>query len=131
MTILDSSVLIDYLNGTITPQTDWLDRNVNAMPMGITDLILYEVLRGVRTDKRFDAVREQLRHFHVWPTMAPGLAVRSAENYRSLRLRGITIRSSIDCLVATFCIEGGHELLHNDRDFDAFEEHVGLQVIRM
>jgi predicted nucleic acid-binding protein len=127
--ILESSVLIDYLNGKITPHTDWLDQNADATQMGLTDLILYEVLRGVREDKRLAAVQEELQQFSLWPTMTPGLEVRSAENYRRLRQRGITIRSTIDCLIATFCIESGHTLLHNDRDFDPFEQHLGLQVI--
>ena len=129
MIILESSVLIDYLNGKITPHTDWLDQNADATQMGLTDLILYEVLRGVREDKRLAAVQEELQQFSLWPTMTPGLEVRSAENYRRLRQRGITIRSTIDCLIATFCIESGHTLLHNDRDFDPFEQHLGLQVI--
>lgn len=129
MTIIDTSVLIDYLANRVTPETDWLDQNADAIPCGLTDLILYEVLRGIRNDADVTAVQEELQAFRLWPTMTPGLEVAAAENYRSLRKRGITIRKTVDCLVASFCIAHGHELLHNDRDFEAFEKHLGLQVI--
>jgi len=129
MTIIDSSVWIDYFADRITPETDWLERNVDLAPCGLTDLILYEVLRGIRTDRRLAEVQNELLPFRLWPTMSPGLEVKAAENYRMFRRRGITIRSAIDCLIATYCIREGHSLLHNDRDFDPFEEHLGLQVI--
>jgi hypothetical protein len=57
------------------------------------------------------------------------LAMQSAENYRSLRRKGVTVRSTVDCLIATFCIEDGHQLLHRDRDFDLFEQHMRLHVL--
>jgi len=129
MTIIDTSVLIDYLADRDTPKTAWVERNVEKYSCGLTDLVLYEVLQGIRTDKQVAAVQEELRVFELWPTMGPGIAVKAAENYRTLRSRGITVRKTVDCLVATFCIENDHELLHNDRDFDGFEEHLGLKVI--
>ena len=129
MTIIDSSVLIDYLADRVTPETDWLEQNADVVPCGLTDLTLYEVLRGIRSDKRVAAVRDELQAFQMWPTMTPGLEVTAAENYRSLRKRGITIRNTVDCVVASFCIENGHELLHNERDYDSFEKYLGLQVI--
>ncbi len=129
MIIIDTSVLIDYLADRPTPATAWLEQNVDAVACGLTDLILYEVLRGVRSDAHVAVVREELWAFPLWPTMTTGLEVTAAENYRSLRKRGITIRKTVDCLIASFCIENGHELLHNDRDFDPFEKHLGLQVI--
>jgi len=129
MTIIDTSVLIDYLANRATPETEWLQQNADVIPCGVTDLIVYEVLRGIRNDAQVAAVQEELKAFQQWPTMTPGLELTAAENYRSLRKRGITIRKTVDCLVASFCIEHGHELLHNDRDFEAFEKHLGLQVV--
>ena len=129
MTIIDTSVLIDYLANRVTSETEWLQQNADVIPCGLTDLIVYEVLRGIRNDAQVAAVQEELKAFQQWPTMTPGLELTAAENYRSLRKRGITIRKTVDCLVASFCIEHGHELLHNDRDFEAFEKHLGLQVI--
>jgi predicted nucleic acid-binding protein len=129
MTIIDTSVLIDFLTNRDTPKTEWIERNVEKHPCGLTDLVLFEVLQGIRTDKQLAAVQEELRAFELWPTMGPGIAVKAAENYRSLRSLGITVRKAVDCLIATFCIEYGHALLHNDRDFDGFEKHLGLKVI--
>jgi len=129
MTIIDTSVLIDYLANRVTSETEWLQQNADVIPCGLTDLIVYEVLRGIRNDAQVAAVQEELKAFQQWPTMTPGLELTAAENYRSLRKRGITIRKTVDCLVASFCIEHGHELLHNDRDFEAFEKHLGLQVV--
>jgi len=129
MTIVDTSVLIDYLAGRVTPQTSWLQQNADAVLCGLTDLIVYEVLRGIRDDAQVAVVQEELGEFQQWPTLTPRLEIIAAENYRSLRKRGITIRKTVDCLVASFCIEHGHDLLHNDRDFEAFETHLGLQVL--
>ena len=129
MTIVDSSVWIDYLLNRPTAEVTWLHHHMLSERTGLTDLILYEVLRGVRDDARFAELREELQHYEVWPTLMSGVEVKAARNFRALRKRGITIRKSIDCLIATFCIEGQHELLHNDRDFDPFEEHLNLKVI--
>jgi len=129
MIIVDTSVLIDYLAGRDGLATNWLEKNLAAIACGLTDLILYEVLRGIRHDTDASVVQEKLQAFQLWPTMTPGLELTAAENYRSLRKLGITIGKTVDCLVASFCIEHGHELLHNDRDFEAFEKHLGLQVV--
>ena len=129
MTIIDTSVLIDYFADRDTPKTAWIELNVDLNRCGLTDLVLYELLQGLRSDKQVAVVQEELRVFVLWPTMGPGIAVKAADNYRNLRRRGITVRKPVDCLVATFCIEGDHELLHNDRDFDGFEAHLGLRVI--
>ena len=127
--IVDSSVLIDYLADRITPATTWLEQNLGRRPIGITTLILAEVLQGVRGDDHFAATAGALQRLAVFESASLDLAVRSALNYRILRRRGITIRNTIDCLTATFCILQGHELLHNDRDFEAFEEHLDLEVL--
>ena len=129
MVIVDATVWIDYLRGDENPETRWLERQLTTRPLGLTDLTLCEVLQGVRDDLEFLSVRNDLLQFHVFSTGSPELAVAAAHNYRSLRARGFTVRRTIDCIVATFCLEAGHELLHRDRDFDAFEKALGLEVV--
>jgi predicted nucleic acid-binding protein len=129
MVIVDTTVWIDYLRGTSNAEVLWLDRELQRQRLGLTDLILCEVLQGVRDKGAFDRVRQDLLKFLVFETGGIDLAVAAAENYRKLRERGRTVRRTIDCLIATFCIEGGHLLLHRDRDFDVFERWLGLQVI--
>ncbi|MGA2248999.1 type II toxin-antitoxin system VapC family toxin [Terracidiphilus sp.] len=130
MVIVDSSVLIDYLAGRLTPQTEWLLRSPDSSRIGITSLILSEVLQGVRSDDAFPETLRILQQFAVFETGGRELAIASARNYRELRKLGFTIRSTIDCITATFCIEEGHTLLHNDRDFTAFENHLHLETVR-
>ena len=129
MVIVDSTVWIDYLAGIPNLHTSWLDEQVTRQRLGLTDLILCEVLQGVRRDSYFADVLRDLSQFEVFDTGGASLAVAAAENYRFLRRRGSTIRKTIDCVIATFCIEGEHSLLHRDHDFDPFEEHLALQVI--
>jgi predicted nucleic acid-binding protein len=130
MTLLDTTVWIDYRGGNVNPHTDWLDRELNQQRLGLTDLILCEILQGIRMDSDFTRVRRDLSRFEVFDTGGELLAVASAQNYRSLRSHGHTVRKTIDCLIATFCLLEGHSLLHRDRDFDPFEIHLGLRVIR-
>jgi predicted nucleic acid-binding protein len=129
MVIVDSSVWIDLLAERRTPHTVFLVKNISSDQIGLTDLILYEILQGARGDSRAEQIQEQMSRFAVWATVSPGLEVKAAHKYRRLRERGITVRKTIDCLIATFCIEHGHALLHNDRDFDGFERHLGLKVV--
>jgi predicted nucleic acid-binding protein len=129
MVIVDTSVLIAYLNDQVTRHTEWLDRQGGLQRIGITTLTQAEVLQGIRTEEQFLAVSQLLSEFSIFETGSSALAIASARNYRALRKAGITIRSTIDCLIATFCIENGYELLHNDRDFDACEAHLGLRVV--
>lgn len=130
MLLVDSTVWIDYFNGIENPQTDFLDRTLDQVPILVGDLILAEVLQGFRSDTDFDAARRLLTRFTQTQMVNPALAVQSARNYRALRQKGITVRKTIDSLIATYCIENDHELLHNDRDFDAYEQHLGLLVVR-
>jgi len=129
LVIVDSSVWIDYLSEIDNAQTVWLDRALSERRVGLTDLILCEVLQGIRDDATFRRVKQKLLQFAVFDSVGAELAMTSAENYRLLRARGITVRKTIDCLIATFCMEGGHTLLHNDRDFEPFEKHLGLWII--
>jgi predicted nucleic acid-binding protein len=122
-------VWIEYLGGAVNPHTDWLDREFQRQPLGLTDLILCEVLQGVRDESAFKRLRRELSRFDIFPTGGEELAVASAQNYRLLRERGHTVRKTIDCLIASFCLLDGYALLHRDRDFDAFEQHLGLAVV--
>ncbi len=129
MVIVDTTVWIDYLGGTDNVETAWLDRELNQQRLGLTDLILCEVLQGVREERAFTQVRQRLLKFEVFGTGGAELAVASAQNYRLLREQGYTVRKTIDCLIATFCLQTGHSLLHRDRDFDVFEKCLGLRVV--
>lgn len=130
MVIVDTSVWIDFLNGTTTPETQWLDLRLDTDRFGLTTIILAEVLQGLRDDREAALVEAELLRFEVVQIPDARLAAAAARNYRALRARGRTIRKTIDCLIATYCIEHGHALLHTDRDYDAFEEHLGLTVVR-
>ena len=129
MVIVDTTVWIDYLRGTGNPETNWLDQELTRQRLGLTDLILCEVLQGIRSLSSFSSVRDELLNFHVFETVGIDLAITSALNYRRLREQGNTVRRTIDCLIATFCLENGHALLHRDRDFDVFEKALGLRAI--
>jgi predicted nucleic acid-binding protein len=129
MIIVDSTVWIDYLGGTANPHTEWLDRELSRQRLGLTDLILCEVLQGIQRDEDFTRTRRDLLHFEVFATGGEELAIATAKTYRLLRARGFTIRKTIDCLIGTFCLTEGHSLLHRDRDFDPFEQYLGLQVV--
>ena len=129
MVIVDTSVWVDYFNGAQTSQTDWLDLEVEQQRLGLTDLILCEVLQGVRDERQAGEVRRALLKFEMFTMGGIDLAVTAALNYRVLRTRGRTVRKTIDCLIATFCLIDGHALIHNDRDFDPFEQVLGLRVI--
>jgi len=129
MVIVDTSVLIDYLGDYSTLQTEWLDRQISLQRLGITSLTLAEVLQGIREQRRFASTLAELSDFALFETGGRALAIQSAMNYRTLRGLGVTIRSTIDCLIATLCIEEGHWLLHNDSDFDYFQQHLGLLVV--
>lgn len=130
MVIVDITVWIDYLRGVENLQTDWLHRRMASQRIGLTDLILCEVLQGIRDPIAFSQIREELLlRFQIFDTGGKSLAVAAAQNYRSLRERGHTVRKTIDCIIGTFCLSMGHELLHRDRDFDAFERVLGMRVV--
>jgi predicted nucleic acid-binding protein len=129
MTLVDSSVWIDYFNGRKTPKTDWLDASLGNAPLVMGDLVLTEVLQGFQSDRDFRIARDLLLKI---PFMAMGgraLALESALNYRTLRKKGVTVRKTIDVMIGTFCIHYGLPLLHDDRDFDPMVTFLGLKVI--
>jgi predicted nucleic acid-binding protein len=127
--IVDSSVWIDYFNGEHNPETDWLDAQLDRQRLGLTTIILSEVLHGVRDERVATHVESELLKLEVFEATSVSLAVEAARNYRALRALGKTVRKTIDVLIATFCIQAGHSLLHRDRDFDPFEELLNLVVI--
>ncbi|HUM06351.1 MAG TPA: PIN domain nuclease [Terriglobales bacterium] len=129
MVIVDTTVWIDYLAGTSNPETEWLERELTTQRLGLTDLTLCEVLQGIRDSGEFRRVRHDLLTFDVFATGGAPMAVAAAENYRLLRQRGYTVRKTIDCWIATFCMLSGNQLLHRDHDFDPFEKVLGLQVV--
>ncbi len=130
MWIVDSSVWIHYFNGVITPQTDLLHNALGQRAIGLGDVILCEVLQGYRHQADFEAARDALLRFPIHPIGGVQLALKSAENFRLLRRKGTIVRKTIDCLIATFVMENGFSLLHADRDFVPFEQHLGLDVVR-
>lgn len=129
MLLVDSSVWIDYFNGAITPETDYLHAALAQREILVGDIILAEVLQGFRSDADFEAAQRALGRFRQVTMLDLGLAVQSARHYRALRKLGITVRKTIDCFIATYAIAHGHELLHADGDFDPFEAHLGLRVL--
>jgi predicted nucleic acid-binding protein len=130
MVVVDSGVWIDYFNGADTPQRAILRALLSRgeVTIVVPDLVLYEVLRGFRSEREFLQAEKLMLSMSVEQTGGRELARRAASHYRSLRASGITVRSSIDVLVATFCIDRGYTLLHRDRDFDAFEALRGLRA---
>ena len=129
MLIVDSTVWIDYFNGLENPQTDYLDQIVDRTPIIVGDLILAEVLQGFRDDADFEEARRALSKYIQVEMVNPEFALQCARNYRLLRRKGITVRKTIDSLIATYCIENEHDLLHNDNDFDGYEKHLKLRVV--
>jgi predicted nucleic acid-binding protein len=119
--LVDSSVWIDYFKGRSTPQNGKLDQLLGAEDLAIGDLILVEVLQGFREDREFESARRLLLSLSLVDLCGPDIAIQAARNYRSLRSRGFTIRKTIDCVIATCCIERGYQLLHSDKDFDVFK----------
>jgi predicted nucleic acid-binding protein len=130
--VVDSSVWIVYFNGAQAHQADLLDHLLDhgEVRIVVPDLVLFEVLRGFRHERDLRTARALMQSLSIEPAMDDDSALVATEHYRNLRSRGHTVRSAIDVLVATFCIERDYALLHNDRDYDAFEQHRGLRVWR-
>ncbi|MGP8243659.1 MAG: PIN domain nuclease [Bryobacteraceae bacterium] len=129
MIFVDSSVWIDYFNGTVTPQTDKLDSLLGDELLAIGDLILTEVLQGFDDERDFNRARKMLTSLTVVELGGREIAIQAARNFRALRNLGVTVRKTIDTVIATRCIESGYGLLHSDRDFDPFAKHLGLRVV--
>ena len=129
MILVDTSVWIDWDRGVANPQTDWLRDNLTRTEIGLTDLILCELLQGCRDERHAQQLESALGSFIVASTGGPDLARLAARLYRGLRRSGWIVVSTVDCCTAAFCLDRGHTLLHRDRDFDAFEQRFGLRVV--
>jgi len=130
MILVDSSVWIGYFNGKINPQTDWLDSALGREVIIVGDLILAEVLQGFKSDRDFSKAKELLSNFQFMEMLGQELAIKSAENYRLLRKKGVTVRKTIDIIIGTFCIHHNLPLLHDDRDFDPLTKHLKLKAVQ-
>ena len=129
MILVDSSVWIDYFKGTVTTQTQILDALLGKEPLAIGDLILTEVLQGFDDDRDFNKAKKMLTSLIVIELGGQEIAIQAAKNFRTLRNLGVTVRKTINTVIATRCIESGYDLLHNDRDFDPFAKHLGLRAV--
>ena len=128
MILVDSSVWIDYFGGAASPEADQLDALLGVEPLLTGDLILAEVLQGFTSDRDFRQAKKLLESFEVVSMAGQEVCVQAAHNFRALRRRGVTIRKTIDTIIATCCIRNSYVLLHSDPDFDPFVEHLGLRV---
>ena len=129
MIVVDSSVWIDFLNGNATSEVGRLSSLLGGEPLLVGDVILLEVLQGVRSEDNAQRVEAALRRFDIVPMLDPELAVIAAGYYRRLRGVGITVRKTIDLIIGTFCIARGHALLTADRDFAPLARHLGLMLV--
>ena len=129
MILVDSSVWIDFFRNRPTAQAEWLDKNLGDEGLVVGDLILAEVLQGFTDNKGFNEARRLLGRLEQLAIGGTELAIEAARNYRRLRGLGCTVRGTVDVLIATRCLADGLHLLHSDRDFDAFELHLGLRVV--
>ncbi len=127
MILVDSSVWIDYFRGTATPQSERLDALLGIEPIATGDLILTEVLQGFVSDRDFNQAKKLMTSLVVLDLAGQRMAIQAAKNFRTLRSLGVTVRKTIDTVIATCCIENGLPLLYSDRDFDPFVEHLGLR----
>jgi predicted nucleic acid-binding protein len=129
MVLVDTSVWIDYFNGTASRQTDRLDALLGTGAILTGDLILAELLQGFARDSDFRRARTLMDELPYVDLVGRRVALQAAQNYRVLRNRGITVRKTIDVLIATFCVVSDHVLLHADKDFVPLQRHLGLHVL--
>ncbi|MDR2897313.1 MAG: PIN domain nuclease [Spirochaetaceae bacterium] len=130
MIVADTSVWIDYFRGVDACHTDLLDQALLNNRVVTGDVIIAELLQGFRNDRDHDQAQAIMESLEYYDFLGKEMALRAAQNFRLLRKKGITIRKTIDVFIASFCIKYRFPLLHNDRDFDAMEQHLGLMVVR-
>ncbi len=128
MIVVDTSAWIDYFNGKTAPHTDRLDKDLGIERVIIGDLIITELLQGFKNDTEYGIAKKLLESLEYRDFVGKKIAIQAADNYRYLRKTGVTVRKTIDVIIATFCIENEYELIHNDKDFDPFEEYLGLKI---
>lgn len=127
MMLVDSSVWIDFFNGAESAEASFLNDSLGQAPIAVGDLILAEVLQGFRRDKDLKTAIELFDSVIVYDLVGKDMAVKSAKNFRTLHAKGITVRKTVDCLIATYCIEHDLPLLQADKDFEPFHGHLGLK----
>lgn len=131
MILVDTSVWIDYFNGTTSPHTDLLDSSLAEGSVVIGDLIFLEILQGIRGDRDYRQTRQSLLALEQFELFGRDMVQPCADNYRALRKQGITIRKTADVIIATFCVKNRLPLLYLDRDFTPFVDHLGLESALM
>lgn len=129
MVVVDSSVWIDYFIGKETLHTKRLDDLLSSTIIVVGDLVLAEVLQGFREDRDYKIAKSLLEELEMVTMAGIDIALKSADNYRFLRKKGLTVRKTMDCLIATFCIQNNLPLLYSDKDFDVFSKHLGLKAV--
>jgi predicted nucleic acid-binding protein len=127
--VVDSSVWIDYFNGAGTPATERLHALLGAQPLAVGDLILTEVLQGFRNEADYKTAKKLMTSLTVFDMLGRRNAIKCADNFRALRKRGITVRRTVDVIIATYCVEHSLPLLFQDRDFLPFVQHLGLRSV--
>ncbi len=130
MILVDSSVWIDYFNGRDSREADILDQTLGVRRVAVGDLILTEVLQGFQIDRDYRTAKHLMESLTVFDMLGQDMAVKSAENFRRLRKRGITIRKTADVIIASFCIDRAIPLLFSDKDFKPFVQQLGLVPVR-
>jgi predicted nucleic acid-binding protein len=130
MIVADTSVWIDYFKGIKAPHTDILDQELLHNRIITGDIIIIEFLQGFKNEKDYHQAKDIMNALEYHDFAGKEIAHKAAQNFRKLRKKGITIRKTIDVIIATFCIENDFLLIHNDRDFDSMEQYLGLKVRR-
>jgi predicted nucleic acid-binding protein len=130
MVLVDTSVWVDFFNGVATPEVEALDGLIGSGAILIGDLILAEILQGFARDADYRRARAVLLELPYTDLAGREVAIAAADHYRSLRAKGVTVRKTVDMIIGTYCLLGGHVLLHSDRDFDVMEKHLGMRVFR-
>lgn len=129
MIVVDTTVWVDFFRRADAPHVEKLKALLGRGLILVGDIILLEILQGVRSEAETVRLEEILRAHTMHTMLTPASAPKIAANYRTLRARGITVRKTIDMIIGTFCIENGHVLLHNDKDFEPMHQHLGLRVL--
>ncbi|MGA8547525.1 MAG: PIN domain nuclease [Mycobacterium sp.] len=129
MIVVDTSVWIDVLNDTPTPQAQRCVQLLESRePVALTDVILTEVLQGLRSDREAALVERHLRAFPILRLEGLDDFALAAKLYRMARRAGVTIRKTLDCLIAAPCVRTGVPLLHADQDFDRLASCTPLRI---
>jgi predicted nucleic acid-binding protein len=130
MIVADTSAWIDFFNGVNASHTNALDYELLHSRVAIGDLIIVEILQGFRDEKQYKLVKQIIDNLEYYDFVGKDIAYKSAENFRILRKKGITVRKTIDVIIGTFCIENNFSLIHNDKDFEPIEKYLGLEIRR-